>query len=408
MDLRLIYLLTGENQNICMIADNDQSIYAFRGAKIEAVMNMRNIFTGMRVHLLNTNYRSTSMIVDASKSLISNNKQLVEKSLRSNNEKGNPIILFPEKDPMAESARIVKLIELSVKKYGYKYSDIAILYRMNYLSRQIEDTLLKYRIPYKIVGGTNFYSRKEIKDIISYFRLIINPNDTIAFSRAINTPKRGIGDKTVEKIIDFAKTNSCNLIEALEQISLTGKAKSSAKDFINIIGELSVEMETNTPDIAIETMLRITDYIPYIRESEKKNIANDRIENIQELIELATHFESMEELSDNINLDSTIAEQNQDEENCVQLLTMHSSKGLEWNIVIIAGSNEGVIPSYRATTEADYEEERRLMYVAITRAKKLLFITRPIYTLKQGSYIRTQESRFVTEIDKQYMYRYAE
>jgi DNA helicase-2/ATP-dependent DNA helicase PcrA len=408
MDLRLIYLLTGENQNICMIADNDQSIYAFRGAKIEAVMNMRNIFTGMRVHLLNTNYRSTSMIVDASKSLISNNKQLVEKSLRSNNEKGNPIIFFPEKDPMAESARIVKLIELSVKKYGYKYSDIAILYRMNYLSRQIEDALLKYRIPYKIVGGTNFYSRKEIKDIISYFRLIINPNDTIAFSRAINTPKRGLGDKTVEKIIDFAKTNSCNLIEALEQINLTGKAKSSAKDFLDIVGELSVEMETNTPDIAIETMLRITGYIPYIRESEKKNIADDRIENIQELIELATHFESMEELSDNINLDSTIAEQNQDEENCVQLLTMHSSKGLEWNIVIIAGSNEGVIPSYRATTEADYEEERRLMYVAVTRAKKLLFITRPIYTLKQGSYIRTQESRFVTEIDKQYMYRYAE
>ena len=246
------------------------------------------------------------------------------------------------------------------------------------------------------------------KKVLIYFRLIINPNDTIAFSRAINTPKRGLGDKTVEKIIDFAKTNSCNLIEALEQINLTGKAKSSAKDFLDIVGELSVEMETNTPDIAIETMLRITGYIPYIRESEKKNIADDRIENIQELIELATHFESMEELSDNINLDSTIAEQNQDEENCVQLLTMHSSKGLEWNIVIIAGSNEGVIPSYRATTEADYEEERRLMYVAVTRAKKLLFITRPIYTLKQGSYIRTQESRFVTEIDKQYMYRYAE
>lgn len=408
MDLRLIYLLTGESQNICMIADNDQSIYAFRGAKIEAVMNMRNVFTNMRIHLLNTNYRSTHVIVEASKSLINNNTQLIEKKLRSNNEEGNPIIHFSEKDPMTESARIVKLIKLSVEKYGYKYSDIAILYRMNFLSRQIEDALLKYRIPYKIVGGTNFYSRKEIKDIISYFRLIINPNDTIAFSRAINTPKRGLGDKAVEKIIEFAKENSCNLIEALEQVTLTGKAKASAKDFLDILGVLSVEMETNTPDNVIETMLKLTGYIPFIRETENKNIADDRIENIQELVELATHFESIEELSANITLDSTIAEQNQDEENCVQLLTMHSSKGLEWNIVIIAGVNEGTIPSYRATTLADYEEERRIMYVAATRAKKLLFITRPIYMLKQGSYIRTQESRFTTEIDKQYMYRYAE
>ena len=407
MDLRLIYLLTGESKNICMIADNDQSIYAFRGAKIEAVMNMRNVFRGMKLHLLNTNYRSTQTIVEASKSIINNNTKLVDKKLVSNNELGNPIIHFVEKDPAAEAERIVYLIKLAVEKHGYKYEDVAILYRMNFLSREIEDALLKYRVPYKIIGGTNFYSRKEIKDIISYFRFIINPNDAIAFRRAISTPKRGIGDKTIEKIISFAQNNQCSLLEALKQISLTGKAKSSINSFLEIIGELSGEMETNTPDMAIEAMLRATNYLAYIRETEKKSVAEDRIANVQELIELSVHFESMEDLSANITLDSMIAEENGKKEDCVQLLTMHSSKGLEWNVVIIAGTNEGVIPSYRAASNADFEEERRLMYVAVTRAKKLLFITRPTYSLKQGNYVRMHESRFTLEIDKQYLYRYS-
>lgn len=407
MDLKLIYLLTGEQENLCMIADNDQSIYAFRGAKIEAVMNMRNIFSNMRVHLLNTNYRSTQTIVEASKSVINNNTKLIEKNLRSNNESGNPIIHFTEKDPTSEANRIVKLIKLSVEKYGFKYSDIAILYRMNYLSRTIEDALLKYRIPYKIIGGTNFYSRKEIKDIMAYFRLILNPNDTIAFSRAINTPKRGIGTTTVEKVINYAKETGCTLLEAVPNVITSGKGKQGSQKFIELIHNLKERIEYESPRDLIETVIKETDYIKYVVDSEKQNIAQDRIENLQELLELSESFETIEELSDNIVLDSSIAEENE-EENCVQLLTMHSSKGLEWNIVIIAGAIEGVIPSYRANTPADYEEERRLAYVAITRAKKLLFITRPNYTIKQGSYIKALESRFTTEIDKRYMYRYAQ
>lgn len=406
MDLELITLLTGEAENLCMIADNDQSIYAFRGAKIEAVMNMRNRFKNMRVHLLNTNYRSTQTIVEASKSLINNNTKLVEKNLRSNNENGNPIIHFTEKDPAAEASRIVKLIKLCVEKYGYKYNDVAILYRMNYLSREIEDALLKYRIPYKIIGGTNFYSRKEIKDVMSYFRLIINPNDVIAFTRAISTPKRGIGEKTIEKIVAYSKDNNCTLLEAALNAT-TGKAKASSEEFVNIINELENEMETGTPEEAIELMLKLTKYVKYTRDTEKKSIADDRIENLQELLELSSSFESIEELSANITLDSVAAENNE-EEDCVQLLTMHSSKGLEWNVVIVAGAIEGIAPSYRAKTNSEIEEERRLMYVATTRAKKLLFITMPKYTLKQGSYIRSLESRFTEEIDSQYMYRYAE
>lgn len=407
MDLRLIYLLTGEQENLCMIADNDQSIYAFRGAKIEAVMNMRNIFKNMKIHLLNTNYRSTQTIVEASKSVINNNTKLIEKNLRSNNENGNPIIHFTEKDPISEANRIVKLIKLSVEKYGFKYSDIAILYRMNYLSRTIEDALLKYRIPYKIIGGTNFYSRKEIKDIMSYFHLILNPNDTVAFSRAISVPKRGIGETTIKNIIDYSNQNGCTPIDAIPHVIKNGKGKESSKKFLELINRLKDQIEYESPRNLIEIVIKETDYIKYVIDSEKQNIAQDRIENLQELLELSDSFESIEELSYNIVLDSSINEESY-EEDCVQLLTMHSSKGLEWNIVIIAGAVEGVIPSYRATTQADYEEERRLVYVAITRAKKLLFITRPNYIIKQGSYIKALESRFTTEIDERYMYRYSQ
>lgn len=407
MDLSLIRLLTGPEENLCMINDTDQSIYAFRGASINAVMNMRNVYPKMNIHILNTNYRSTQTIVNASKSLINKNPVFIEKQLKSNNEKGNPIILFTEKDANKEADRIVKLIKLSVEKYGYSYSDVAVLYRMNFLSRQIEEALLKYRIPYKIVGGINFYSRKEIKDIMSYFRMIINPYDETAFTRAISTPKRGIGDKSIEKIVVYAKENNCTLLESAQMVITSGKAKKSLTEFIEIIDKLETEVQESTPDQAIETMLRLTNYIGYIKETEKNDIAQDRIENITELIELSIHYESIEDLSANITLDSEMASKNEEEEDCVQLLTMHSSKGLEWNIVIVAGATEGTIPSYRATTTADIEEERRLMYVALSRAKKLLFITRPNYTIKQGSYIRTQESRFIGEIDAQYMYKYA-
>ena len=407
MDLALIRLLTGPEENLCMINDTDQSIYAFRGASIDAVMNMRNVFPKMNIHILNTNYRSTQTIVNASKSLINKNPVFIEKQLKSNNEKGNPIILFTEKDASKEADRIVKLIKLSVEKYGYSYSDVAVLYRMNYLSRQIEEALLKYRIPYKIVGGINFYSRKEIKDIMSYFRMIINPYDETAFTRAISTPKRGIGDKSIEKIVFYAKENNCTLLEAAQIVITSGKAKKSLTEFVEIIDKLQTEVQESTPDQAIETMLRLTNYIGYIKETEKNDVAQDRIENITELIELSIHYESIEDLSANITLDSEMASKNEEEEDCVQLLTIHSSKGLEWNIVIVAGATEGIIPSYRATTTADIEEERRLCYVALSRAKKLLFITRPNYTIKQGSYIRTQESRFIGEIDAQYIYKYA-
>ena len=406
MDLELISLLTGENENLCLILDNDQSIYSFRGAKIEAVMNMRNRFPKMKTHILSINYRSTQTIVEGAKSLINRNTKLIDKEIKSNNEVGNPIMNFTDKDGASEAARIIKLIKLCSDKHGFKYSDIAILYRMNFLSREIEDALLKHRIPYKIVGGTNFYSRKEIKDIMSYFRLILNPNDTVSFSRAISTPKRGIGEKTIEKIIEHSKNTGCTLIEATGLICTSGKAKTSSKEFIDIILSLNDNMDILSTDDIIDDLLIQTGYINYVRETEKESVANDRIENIKELLEVSRHFESITELSDNITMDSSIAEENADDGNCVQLLTMHSSKGLEWNVVIVAGAVEGIMPSYRAVTTAAIEEERRLAYVAFTRAKKLLFITKHKFTLRQGTYVRAIQSRFVEEINQKYIYHY--
>lgn len=407
MDLELISLLTGDNRNLCLILDNDQSIYAFRGSRIEEVMKMRYRYPDMKIHMLNTNYRSTQTIVDAAKSLINKNTELIKKDLKSNNEKGNPIIFFSEKDQSAEADRVVKLIKLCSQKYGYKYKDIAILYRMNFLSRAVEEALLKHKIPYKIVGGVNFYARKEIKDLISYFRLILNPNDFVAFSRCISAPKRGIGEKSILKIREYALNNKETLIESMIKVCKTGKGKVSAEAFYKLMKEIEEMVETTRPEELLEFLLKETKYIEYVRESEKAGVAEDRIENIKELLEVASNFETMEDLSNNITLDSEVETNDEESDNCVQLLSMHSSKGLEWNVVITVGIIEGIVPSYRATTNFEIEEERRLYYVAATRAKKLLFITAPKYSLKQGSYVRSLESRFIGEMDKQYIYRYA-
>lgn len=409
MDLQLIRLLAGDNENICMILDNDQSIYAFRGARIDAVMGMKDYFSNMKIHTLNINYRSTQVIVNASRSIIANNTQFIEKNLSSNNEEGNPIIQFKERNSESEALRIVKLIKLSVEKYGYDYSDIAILYRMNYISKDIEEALLKYKIPYKLVGSINFYNRKEVKDIISYFSFLINPYDAVAFERILKAPKKGIGDTTIENIIKYSKDNKIDLMTALSSIEFKGKLKDKISNFIEILEELNDSICVEKPNESIERMIRLTNYDNYIMESEKAiEVAEEKIKNIEELIEISQYFDSIEELTANITLDSEIETEKENNNNCVNLLTMHSAKGLEWQVVILASVIEGSTPSYRANSFEEIEEERRLFYVGCTRAKKLLFITMPKYIMQKGNWIRTQQSRFIEEMDEQYLYKYGE
>jgi DNA helicase-2/ATP-dependent DNA helicase PcrA len=404
-DIRFIELLAGEQQNICMVLDDEQSIYAFRGADISAVLGVNNIFNNVQVFVLKQNYRSTNQIVSASRSLIAKNKCQMEKEIYTENEEGSPVVFFEENNQSDEGMRVLKLVMLLKRKYELKYKDIAILYRMSYLSRQVEEAFLKNAIPYQIIGGTPFYSRKEVKDILCYARFMVNPYDYQAFKRVINTPKRGIGEKSLEKIFNYARTEyvePITFIQACEEIELKGKAGKGLKEFNNVVIELQENMMTDSAPDFLCRIIELIDYTKMIEEADELGKSEERLENLMELISIASVFDSLDEFLQNIVLDPK-SEDDEDSDNKVQMLTMHSSKGLEYKAVIIIGSNEGTCPHWRAQTEKEVEEERRLFYVAMTRAEKYLFLTRSKIVIQNGSATRTIQSRFIKEIDRKYI-----
>lgn len=410
-DIRLIQLLAGEDQqNICFILDDNQSIYGFRGADIDAVLNIKNIFPNLKEYFLNRNYRCSGNIVGASKSLIKNNKKQIKKDIYTTNPDGNKIIVFEEKDSNKEALRVAKTIKLLNTKYEVSYKDIAILYRTSSQSRIIEEVLLKYKIPYEILSGVNFFQRKEIKDIIAYLRLLINPYDKQAFDRIINSPKRGIGKTSIEKIEDIMNSvyppidpiDACR--EALESKALKGTAKKGVESFLEIIDKLLDKLDISSVPEMITEVLSSTEYYKYLESEEKEEEDYDsRVDNIAELIELAYEFDSLEEFIEQTSLNRKDEEDH--ENGKVQLLTMHMSKGLEWKTVFLIGSNEGTCPHFRSLDSLkQIEEERRLYYVGMTRAKENLFITRA-EKVKQGGFFRnTTRSRFIDEIDEEYLY----
>lgn len=406
-DIELLRLLAGENKNICVVGDDSQSIFGFRGADIKAVLSISNVFEHMSFYNLNHNYRSSNTIVEASKSLISNNKEQLEKQIFTNNELGDKIIVFEEANAQMESIRIVKMMQLLLKKYNYNYDDIAILYRTGNQSRAVEEVFLKYKIPYKILSGINFYARKEIKDITAFIRFLCNGYDLEAFSRIINIPKRGIGSKTIEKIIDECN-NHIHPIDAysacenlLESGALKGKAKTGVTQFLEVIKTLVEQMDDLTVPELIKEIVGLSNYYAYIKDEFAEDY-DEKVLNIVELIELAYTFNSLEEFLEQTSLNRKEDELNQPK---VKLLTMHMSKGLEFNIVFIIGANEGTSPHFRSlSSTVALEEERRLFYVALTRAKKNLFICRPKKVQHNGYFMEANISRFVNEINKKYIY----
>jgi DNA helicase-2/ATP-dependent DNA helicase PcrA len=408
-DIRLIDLLGGKDKNICMILDDEQSIYSFRGADITAVLSVKSIFPGLKTFVLRQNYRSTKTIVSAARSLIKKNKEQIDKTIFSENDDGAPVLYFDEATQSNESLRVVKLIALLTSKYGLKNSDVAILYRMSYLSRSMEDALLRAGIHYKIVGGTSFYSRKEIKDVLSFARLIYNPYDYEAFKRAIAIPKRGIGDASIEKIYEFSRNHysrPTDLLTASKEVELKGKAASGLNNFNELMEQLQALFETESASDFIKYIINLTDYTEVIKkEEDKASKVEDKIQNLQELVNLAASFETIEELLQNVCLDGQINDDGEEVE-AVELMTMHASKGLEYKAVIIIGANEGINPHFRAITQKEVEEERRLMYVAMTRAEQYLFITRSRVMMQQNRPNTTRESRFIKEIDKRFMETY--
>lgn len=408
-DIRFIELLAGETKNVCMILDDEQSIYSFRGADISSVLKIDKIFSDLKTFVLQRNYRSTQTIVKASRSLIAKNKHQLEKNIFSKNETGTPLVFFTENNQSDESLRVLKLIMLLTRKYELQYKDIAILYRMSYLSRALEDKLITGNIPYRIIAGTPFYARKEIKDILCYARLVYNPYDFEALRRAINEPKKGVGDSSVEKIIEYARTTYDNPIDAItacKEIKLKGKPAKGLEQFNVIIEKLQEIAETGSASEFIQCAINDTSYKEYLFKTEETGKAEEKYANLIELIELANTFDTLEELLQNTSLDSQIDEEGNTDDNQVQLLTMHASKGLEYPAVIIVGANDGITPHWRATESKSLEEERRLFYVAMTRAEKYLFMTRPKMVMQQGRLIPSSESRFIKDIDKEYIQKY--
>lgn len=405
-DIKLIKLLAGMKQNACFILDNDQSIYSFRGADLDAVLKTQTIFKDLKIFNLNQNYRCSETIVEASKSLIAHNPVTIKKNIFTTNPKGGQILLYSEKDSAQEGLRIAKTIQVLHAKYKTPYEDMAILFRTNKQSRAIEDALLRLKVPYEILSGINFYARKEIKDILAFMKFITNPYDLVSFQRIVNIPKRGIGEATIEKVVDESRAHipPISLLDACTSTpKLRNPAKKNILEFHKLIEELKEQVDHLTVPEFIQLILIKTCYYDYLEATDPDNY-DDKVQNIFELIELAHTFNSIEEMLEQTSLDRK--EDNDDEEGKVQLMTMHMSKGLEYPVVFLAGCNEGTSPHFNSLgSTTAMEEERRLFYVGMTRAKQLLIMTRFEFTRHQGGgWMKTTPSRFLAEIDEKYIH----
>ena len=376
------------------------SIYQFRGSNIDAVLDTIEKAYPFTKYILSTNYRSTNSIVEASRSLICNNKKQVQKTVKANKPEGFPIVYYEENNAFDEANKVVKIIKSLVSGQNLRYNEIAILYRSNFLSRAIEDALLKNSIPYKIAGGLSFYDRAEIKDLMSFFRLLENPHDEQAFKRIVNIPKRGMGEKTIKKILSFHDGEN-TILDACKKAELKGARKKGVDSFIKDFEELCENYETQEPQEVLQNIIKKIDYNTYLSSSYPSDY-EEKMENVEELLLISGAYLESSEFVSSISLNYINSEK--DDQEAIHLLTMHASKGLEYKSVIIVGVNEGIIPhSMSSSTEKEVEEERRLMYVAMTRAEELLFITRSKLTNRRGFVMNSSPSRFINEIDKEWL-----
>lgn len=409
----LVRLLSLKYKNICVVGDDDQSIYGWRGANIRNILEFEKDFENTVVIKLEQNYRSTQTILDAANSVIHNNITRKDKTLWTENDKGG-IIHLKRADNEYDEARFVadKINELTISGKR-KYKDFAVLYRTNAQSRAVEDCFVKKSIPYKLFGGVRFYERKEIKDILSYLKVIANPSDTIALKRIINVPKRGIGDASIEKLEKFAREESISIYEAIARIDDIAELKTRAKkfkEFYEIMTSIEEDCENISVPELIDNIIRKTGYLQALQD-EGTDEALSRIENIDEFVSKAVEYEnntdepSLRGFLEDIALVADI-DNYEDDEDCVVLMTMHSAKGLEFPVVFLVGMEEGMFPSYRVVTFGtadDMEEERRLCYVGITRAKEELFLTNAKTRMQHGITQYNAPSRFLKEIPAELM-----
>lgn len=407
----LINLLAQANRNLCVVGDDDQSIYKFRGANIGNILNFEDDYSDVQKITLDQNYRSTQNILDAANSVISNNKGRMGKSLWTSNGDGNKVFVYTGTNEYDEARYIARQIKKHFDEQG-SFSDCAILYRTNAQSRVIEEMLMRESVPYKVLSGLRFYDRKEIKDIIAYLRVVYNPNDDVSLARIINEPKRKIGNATLEKARNIAREKETSLYDVISHADDYPEFKTAIKKllgFSEIIQSLIKLKDTVTIEDLTGRILNDTGYMPAL-VMEDTTESKTRIENLGEFISVITEFEKNDETGntlgeflENISLVSDIDGYDENEDSAV-LMTIHSAKGLEFPIVFLSGLEEGLFPGMRSMeSDDDIEEERRLCYVAITRAKEQLYITKTISRTIHGKTMPTTASRFFKEIPVEYL-----
>ena len=402
---QMMKMLAGKHKNLFVVGDPDQSIYAFRGANYENANHFNKDFGGECV--LDLNYRSTVEILKFANRLIAQNQHRpFKKNLESNLGNGKEPFIWTAPTDFAEATMIANEIIRLVKEEGIPYQDIAILYRNNALSRQFEDTLMKYNIPYVMYGGISFYQRREIKDILAYIRLIVNPTLDFYLKRIINVPRRSIGPTTINKIELISKEKSISMMEAIDYLDINGKTMESLKNFKSLIFEMKERLES------METLEEVVMYVAYqtgyimMLEEEKDDISEERIDNIKELKSVfvmgnefyeGTFIEKLQQLLDQIALYTDLDKAQQ--KDAVVLSTYHQVKGLEFDCVFMAVMEDQIFPSPQASMDPrDMEEERRIAYVGVTRAKRRLYLTRSEKRLLYGSFIYPRASRFLREM----------
>ncbi|SMC59058.1 ATP-dependent helicase [Pedobacter nyackensis] len=409
----IVKKLAAAYQNICVVGDDAQSIYAFRGANIQNILNFERDYPELKVYKLEQNYRSTQNIVEVANSIIANNKNQLEKNVFSDNESGDRIKVQRAFTDNEEGKIVADAIVQERSTKGYNYNDFAILYRTNAQSRAMEEALRKLNVPYKIYGGLSFYQRKEIKDLIAYFRLTFNPADEEAIKRVINYPKRGLGDTTVEKISVAADQHNITMWQVIcnPQQYIPGRIANQLNDFAVMIQSFSAEAKKLD---AYETALYIAQHSGILKElhADQSEEGRGRHENIQELLNGIKEFGEREDIEDrslavfmqDIALLTNDDKKDDKEKDTVSLMTIHSSKGLEFKNVFVVGLEENLFPSQMSlNSRTDLEEERRLFYVAVTRAEKKLTLTYATSRYRWGSLTNCEPSRFIDEINARYL-----
>ncbi|MBR1606350.1 MAG: UvrD-helicase domain-containing protein, partial [Clostridia bacterium] len=405
---QLVRLLTQESRNLCVVGDDDQSIYGWRGADIRNILDFEKDFPDAKVIKLEQNYRSTANILDAANQIIAHNEGRKEKELWTEGGEGEKIALYSAADEREEANWIASRIR-TLNRQGISYGNMAVLYRMHALSRVLEETMMRAGIPYRVYGGTRFYDRREVRDILAYLRVIENPADDVSLARIINVPKRAIGDSTVDALAQFARQNDIPLYSAVAAPpdSLPARARKSVESFAAMMAGLLIARETLPLG---EFVQKVIDEAGLIAQYEKDTDNNEenqtRIENIREFMGAVTEFEQKSEdkslfaFLENVALVTELDNQ-EDVPNYVTMMTLHSAKGLEYDAVFLSGMEEGIFPSARALQEENrLEEERRLCYVGVTRARKLLHLSFARRRLLFNQMQFNAPSCFIQEIPK--------